>query len=415
MAPMTSITIGRGAAIPSRYVNRHGLVTGPTGTGKTVSLQKLIEGLSEAGIPVFAADVKGDLAALARSCPARLLDVYGEQGQPFRVPLHAIGADLLARAMELSDVQAGCLEIVFAFAAARNMPLDTIGQMRTALAATMANREAVNVQFGLVAPVSIGAIQRALLRLETQGAGRFFGSPGFDIGTLLHPSTVSILAADRLLMSPRLYSALLLWLLRELFVRLPEVGDQPTPRLVFVFDEAHTIFSDCPPALLRQIEQTVRLIRSKGVGVFFASQSTADIPTIVREQLSTRIEHERDLGVGRARFATVNDQGMPKAPVIVRPDLPACPLGALSADERAAVIARNVQELEGHGNLPCRVANSNLRFPWGAPSLWITLALSLVGFTGIYSGRAVLLGCLLVLAAAVAGAAFEERWKKGRL
>lgn len=332
---MTNIPLSRHAGIPARYANRHGLVTGATGTGKTVTLQKLIEGFSAAGAPVFAADVKGDLSALARSSPARFLDVFGQQGEPLRVPVKAMGADLLSRALELSDAQAGCLEIAFAFAESISYPLDNLAQLRALLALMLDSRETISREFGLVSGTSIGAIQRGLLRLESQGAGQFFGAPGFDIADLINkPGLVSILVAEKLLHSPRLYSALMLWLLNELFRRLPEVGDLERPRLVFVFDEAHTLFTDCPPALLRSIEQTARLIRSKGVGIYFASQSPLDVPEIIRGQLATRVEHDRTLGVGRAHFVTIGENGAPTPRMLIKPDLPACPLGALNEQER---------------------------------------------------------------------------------
>jgi hypothetical protein len=308
---------------------------------------RLAESFSAAGVPVFVADVKGDLSALARSCPAQLLDVYGEAGAPLKVPVSAMGADLLARALELTDVQAGCLEIGFAYAGAAGLPLSTLRDLRALLRDMLIHRQSIGAEFGLISPASVGAIQRALLRLETQGAGQFFGAPGFDIAALMAPvysvgnvasGLVSILAAEKLLHAPRLYSALLLWLLRELFQRMPEIGDLEKPRLVFVFDEAHTLFSDCPAPLLRQIEQTVRLIRSKGVGVYFASQVPADIPELIRAQLATQIRHDRRHGVGRAEFHTLTDSGMPAAPIMVRPDLPTCQLGALTGQERAPLM-----------------------------------------------------------------------------
>lgn len=305
------------------------------------------------GVPVFAADVKGDLSALARTCPAQLLDVYGRDGAPLRVPVSGFGPDLFARALELSEVQAGCLEIGFAYASARGLPLDTLQDLREICGAMVADRQAVSAQFGLVTPASVGAIQRAVLRLETQGAAVFFGAPAFDIATLLDPAgVISILSAERLLHAPRLYSALLLWLLRELFQRLPEVGDMDKPRLVFIFDEAHTIFADCPAALLRSIEQTARLIRSKGVGIYFASQSPADLPEIIRNQCATRIQHDRALGVGRAHFETLDKNGAPSVRQLIRPDLPNCPLGALSHDERARFIPPVVEILPPASRAP---------------------------------------------------------------
>lgn len=335
---MTMIPLNASTGIPARYANRHGLVTGPTGTGKTVTLQTLIEGFSAAGVPVFASDVKGDLGALAHSCPHQFLDVYGQEGAPLRVPVWAFGADLLARALELTDAQAGCVEVGFAYADARGLPLDTLADLRALLAAMLGEREAISREIGLVGGASIGAVQRALLRLENQGAAHFFGVPGYDIADLMRePGRVSILSAEKLLHAPRLYSALMLWLLRELFQRLPEIGDMDRPRLVFVFDEAHTLFADCPAPLLRSIEQTARLIRSKGVGIYFASQAESDIPELIRAQLATRVEHARELGVGRARFTTLNASGQPTPPVVISPALPKCPLGAFEGPKGGKV------------------------------------------------------------------------------
>ncbi|WP_292234586.1 helicase HerA-like domain-containing protein [Mesorhizobium sp.] len=321
------------AGIPLRYANRHGLITGPTGTGKTVSLMRIAEQFSKQGVPVFLADVKSDIAALSRSCPAEILDLFGQAGKPLSASVASFGADLMARALDLSDAQAGALEIAFAFAADRRLPLNTLADLRACLAAVLAERESVSIAYGQVSSASVGVIQRALLRLETQGAARFFGSPAFDVAELLEPSRVSILAADKLMSAPRVYSAFLLWLLAELYNRLPEIGDQDRPRLVFFFDESHLLFQDCPLPLLRRIEQTVRLIRSKGVGVFFVSQSAGDVPQLVREQLATRIEHDRTLPVGVARFQSIDASGRPTPILTVKADLPTCQLGALSETE----------------------------------------------------------------------------------
>lgn len=395
---MTYANLSAKAGIPLKYANRHGLITGATGTGKTVSLMRLAESFSMQGVPVFAADVKGDLSALARTCPAQLLDVYGRDGAPLRVSVSSFGADLFARALELSEVQAGCLEIAFAYANARGLPLDTLQDLRAICGAMVADRQAVSAQFGLVTPASVGAIQRAVLRLETQGASSFFGAPCFDIATLLDiepggpgpEGVVSILAGERLLHAPRLYSALLLWLLRELFQRLPEIGDMSKPRLVFIFDEAHTIFSDCPAALLRSIEQTARLIRSKGVGIYFASQSPADLPEIIRNQCATRIQHDRALGVGRAHFDTLDNNGAPSARQLIQPILPSCALGALSDEERARFIPAVAEILPTASHAP-RVRVGLILSLFAAfvaclvafflsPSVWLAvLALALIG------------------------------------
>lgn len=328
------IRLNATTGIPARYANRHALIAGPTGTGKTVTLQKLTESLAQAGVSVFAPDIKGDFAALARSCETRFLQPLTGPGQPCRVPVWAMGADLLSRALELSEAQAGALEIAFRHADDTGAPLDTLGDFRALLSAMSADTESV-AHLGYVTRASIGTIQRALLRLESQGAADLFGAPGFDVADLLSPGLVSILDASALYHSPRLYGALMLYLLRDLARRLPELGDMDKPRLALVIDEAHCLFHEASPALLRSIEATARLIRSKGVGLYFASQSPADIPPVVREQCATRIEHAREYGVGNALFASLDNQGKPTAPRMIRPDLPQAPLGALSPEESA--------------------------------------------------------------------------------
>lgn len=312
--------LGLNAGIPLKYANRHGLITGPTGTGKTVSLMTLAESFSAAGVPVFAPDVKGDLTALARSCQTRLYDPFNGM----RVELWRFGPDLLARALNLSDTQAGCLEVAFAYADDIGAPLDTLEHVRVLLTHIGASPESV-AEFGHVTRASVGTIQRAFLRLEKEGAGAFFGPSTFDLSDILE-NRVSLLKADRLLQTPRLYGALLLYLLRELQARLPESGDMAKPRLVFMFDEAHTVFADCPAHLLRAIEATARLIRSKGVGIYFASQEPGDVPDVIRAQCATVLEHKRELGVGRAEFVTLDRTGKPTTPRVIKPDLPKCPL-----------------------------------------------------------------------------------------
>lgn len=345
---MTLARISSTAGIPLKYANRHGLITGPTGTGKTVSLMTLAESFSAAGVPVFAPDVKGDLTALSQSCPARLLDPFdGPQ-----VPLWAMGPDLLARSLGLTDAQAGALEIAFACADQIGAPLDTLEQGRQLLAHIAKDPEMV-ADLGHVSRASLGTIQRAFLRLASEGAGKFFGPNRFDVESLFQGGLVSILKADELLQSPRLYGAFLLYLLRELQTRLPELGDMDKPRLVFIFDEAHTIFSDCPPHLLRAIEATARLIRSKGVGIYFASQSPADVPQVIRDQCATRIEHSRDLGVGKAMFSTLDARGNPTTPKVIRPSLPKCPLGAapMASEGPPPPVATNGQDMTRAGHI----------------------------------------------------------------
>lgn len=332
---MTAAHIGPNAAIPLRYLNRHGLVTGPTGTGKTVTLQTLIESMAQAGVSVIAPDVKGDLSALARSCQTQFLQPLTGPGVPCRVPVWALGADLLSRALELTEAQAGALEIAFAFADETGAPLDTLAHFRALLASLSAAPDSV-AHLGHVTRASVGTIQRALLRLEAQGAGVMFGAPGYDVESAMAPGLVSILDVSQLYHSPRLYGALMLYLLRDLSRRLPECGDLDKPRLCLVIDEAHCLFHEASPALLRSIEATARLIRSKGVGLYFASQSPDDIPAIVRDQCATTIAHSRDLGVGRAAFRTLDNSGNATESRIIRPDLPQCPLGPLAEAERPA-------------------------------------------------------------------------------
>ena len=333
---MTAARIGPNAAIPLRYLNRHGLITGPTGTGKTVTLMTLIESMAQAGVSVIAPDTKSDLSALARSCQTQFLQPLTGPGVPCRVPVWALGADLLSRALELTEAQAGALEIAFAFADETGAPLDTLAHFRALLASLSAAPDSV-AHLGHVTRASVGTIQRALLRLESQGAGQLFGAPGFDVESAMVPGLVSILDVSRLYHAPRLYGALMLYLLRDLARRLPELGDMDKPRLCLVIDEAHCLFHEASPALLRSIEATARLIRSKGVGLYFASQSPDDIPAIVRDQCATTIAHSRDLGVGRAAFRTLDNSGNATESRIIRPDLPACPLGPLAEAERPAM------------------------------------------------------------------------------
>lgn len=331
---MTIASLNTRTGIPLRYANRHGLITGATGTGKTISLMRLAEQFSAQGVPIFISDVKSDIAALARSCPVTMLDLFGAQGDKIGITFARMGADLVSRALELSDIQGATVEVAFAFARDRNSRIDTIKDFRSLLAVMSTQRHAISSHYGQVSPASIGVIQRALLRMESQGGTQFFRAPCFDIAALLQPGRVSILAAERLMQSPRLYGAFLLFMLSDLYARLPEIGDVDKPRLVFFFDEAHLLFTDCPPALLRKIEQTVRLIRSKGVGVYFVSQSVDDVPQIIREQLAHRVEHDRTLAVGTARVVTMDSNGRPLKCGVQRIDLPKCPLGALRDDER---------------------------------------------------------------------------------
>ena len=302
-----------------KMANRHGLIAGATGTGKTVTLQVLAETFSQAGVPCFMADMKGDLSGISQTgqmsgfiekrcsefgienpqfngSPVCFYDVFGEQGHPMRTTISNMGPELLARLMELNEVQAGVLTILFKVADERGLLLLDLKDLRSMLTYIADHASDLTKKYGNVSSASVGAIQRALLALENQGADKFFGEPEFDIMDLLQCSAdgkgiMSVLAADKLMLNPKLYSTFLLWLLSDLYVRLPEVGDQALPRLVFFFDEAHTLFTDTPKSLVDKIEQVVRLIRSKGVGVYFVTQNPTDIPDSVLAQLGNRVQH----------------------------------------------------------------------------------------------------------------------------
>ncbi len=381
-----------------KLANRHGLVAGATGTGKTVTLMTLAEGFSRIGVPVFMADVKGDVAGLAvpgdigdklreraemigvdaygpEASPVVFWDIYGKLGHPVRTTVSEIGPTLLARMLELNDTQSGVLDIVFKLADDRGLLLLDLADLRALLALVAEERKAVSAQYGLVSTPSIGAIQRALLRLESDGGEAFFGEPALELADIMRTTTngrgvISIMAADKLILKPRLYSSFLLWMLSELFETLPEVGDLDRPKLAFIFDEAHLLFDDAPPALLQRIEQVVRLIRSKGVGVYFCSQFPDDVPDNVLGQLGNRVQHAlraytpRDqkavrtaaetfvanpgldvaktigqLGTGEALVSTLQGKGapMPVEQTLVAP--PRCRMGAITEAERERVRA----------------------------------------------------------------------------
>ena len=305
-------------SINGKMANRHGLIAGATGTGKTVSLQVIAESFCQAGVPCFMADMKGDLSGISQvgrmsgfiekrlpefgienpqfqACPVRLYDVYGEQGHPMRATISQMGPLLLARLMELNETQAGVLNIVFRIADERGLLLIDIKDLRAMLDWVSQHAKEYRTKYGTVTSMSIGSIQRALLQLESQGADKFFGEPSFDIYDLMQceggKGIMSVLAADKLMMQPKLYSTFLLWLMSELYSTLPEVGDLPQPKLVFFFDEAHMLFTDTSKALLDKIEQVIRLIRSKGVGIYFITQSPSDIPENILGQLGNRVQH----------------------------------------------------------------------------------------------------------------------------
>lgn len=305
-------------SICGKMANRHGLIAGATGTGKTVTLQVLAETFCQAGVPCFMADMKGDLSGISQAgsmsgfiekrcaefgienpefkpCPVRFFDVFGEQGHPMRSTVSNMGPQLMSRILGLNETQEGVMNIVFRVADDRGLLLIDIKDLRSMLAYVSEHASEYTATYGNVSPASIGAIQRALLTLENQGAEKFFGEPSFDIYDLIQceqgKGVMSVLAADKLMMNPKLYSTFLLWLLSDLYAQLPEVGDMDLPRLVFFFDEAHTLFDDTSKALVDKIEQVIRLIRSKGIGVYFVTQNPTDVPDSIASQLGNRVQH----------------------------------------------------------------------------------------------------------------------------
>ncbi|HKY21837.1 MAG TPA: helicase HerA-like domain-containing protein [Vicinamibacterales bacterium] len=403
MASASSILLGKGEQpvyLHPAYGNRHGLVAGATGTGKTVSLMVIAEGFSRIGVPVFMADVKGDVAGLAlpgasnekiqqriaqigveghtpEANPVVFWDLYGKSGHPVRTTISELGPTLLGRILEVSDAQAGALEVAFKLADDRGLLLLDLDDLRALLTFVAENRKEISTSYGLVSPQSIAAIQRGLLSLEREGAESLFGEPALELTDLLRTDLagrgiINVLAADQLILKPRLFSTFLLWLLSELFENLPEVGDLDKPKLVFMFDEAHLLFSDAPPALRDRVEQVVRIIRSKGVGVYFCSQYPDDVPNEILGQLGNRVQHAlraytpRDqkavraaaetfvpkkgfdvaevistLGVGEALVSTLQEQGvpMPVERTLMAP--PRSRIGAITPEERATVRARS--------------------------------------------------------------------------
>jgi len=383
--------------------NRHGLITGATGTGKTVTMQTLAHGLSSIGVPVFMADVKGDFSGIAKpgggnpkvlerfksfnmeprfaACPVAFWDVYGESGHPVRATISDMGPLLLARLLGLNDTQEGVLALVFKIADDAGLLLLDAKDLRAMLQHVGDNAAQFTTAYGNISAASIGAIQRGLLSLEAQGADRFFGEPMLNIADLMQTEggkgTVNVLAAEKLMNSPKLYSTFLLWMLAELFEQLPEVGDVDKPKLVFFFDEAHLLFSEAPKALLEKIEQVVRLIRSKGVGVYFVTQNPLDIPESVLGQLGNRVQHAlraftprdqkavksaaetmrpnpklkidkviTELGVGEALVSFLDEKGTPMVTERAFVVPPASQVGPLSDAERRSIIEKST--LHGH-------------------------------------------------------------------
>jgi DNA helicase HerA-like ATPase len=376
----------RPITLPLKFGNRHGLIAGATGTGKTVSVLRLVEGFAKAGVPVVIADVKGDVAGLGMAgamnpklqarldalklsdfgfaaLPVAFWDLFGVNGHPLRTTVSEIGPTLLSRILELSDAQGGVLDIAFALADAEGLLLLDMDDLRALLGFIGENRELISKTYGLVSSQSLAALQRALLKFEQEGARSLLGEPALQLGDLMRT------APDG---RGTVYASFLLWLLSELFETLPEVGDLDKPKLVFVFDEAHLLFADCPPSLQQRIEQVVRLIRSKGVGVYFCTQSPSDIPDVVLAQLGHRIQHAlraftprdqkavrvaaetfvpnpaldtaraiSELGVGEALVSTLQGGGQPSMVERTLMAPPGCRLGAISPDERAALRAQS--------------------------------------------------------------------------
>src|ERR1700756_2368062 len=391
--------------LPPKMANRHGLIAGATGTGKTVTLQTLAENFSARGVPIFMADVKGDLAGLSQpgannpkvlerarelkiddfkgeACPVVFWDVFGEQGHPVRATVSEMGPLLLGRLLELNETQEGVLNMVFKIADENGLLLLDLKDLRSMLQYVADNADRFKTQYGNISAASAGAIQRSLLTLESQGADKFFGEPALNLDDLIQTQSgkgvINILAADKLMQkSPKVYATFLLWMLSELFENLPEIGDPEKPKLVFFFDEAHLLFTDIEPAVQQKIEQMVRLIRSKGVGVYFVSQNPLDIPDVVLGQLGNRVQHAlraftpRDqkavtaaaetfrqnpklkveavltqLEVGEALVSMLDESGAPEIVERAKIVPPRSQIGAITADQRQEIISSSV--LAGH-------------------------------------------------------------------
>ncbi len=386
-------------SIVGKMANRHGLVAGATGTGKTVTLQVLAESFCQVGVPCFMADMKGDLSGISQpgrlsgfiekrmpefgienpefqSCPVRFFDVFGEQGHPMRATVSQMGPDLLGRLMELNDIQAGVLHIVFRIADDRGLLLLDMKDLRAMLNYVAEHAAEFTTSYGNVSSASVGAIQRALLALESQGADKFFGEPSFDIYDLLQceggKGIMNVLAADKLMLQPKLYSTFLLWLMSELYSTLPEVGDMDLPKLIFFFDEAHMLFDGTSKAMVDKIEQVIRLIRSKGVGIYFVTQSPTDIPESILGQLGNRVQHAlraytpkdqkavrtaaetfrpnpafstadtiMNLETGEALVSFLDEKGAPSIVERAKILFPLSQIGAISESQRSEIIKRS--------------------------------------------------------------------------
>ena len=387
-----------------KMANRHGLIAGATGTGKTVTLQVLAETFSQAGVPCFMADMKGDLSGISQpgklsgfiekrmpefgienprfsGCPTRFFDVFGEQGFPMRATISAMGPQLLARLMELTEVQSGVLNAVFHIADDNNLLLIDLKDLKLMLDFVGKNAARFTTEYGNIAAASIGAIQRAVLQIESEGGDKFFGEPAFDVEDLFAVEdgrgVMNVLAADRLMMNPKLYSTYLLWLMTELYAKLPEVGDLELPKFVFFFDEAHMLFDGTSKALVDKIEQVIRLIRSKGVGIYFITQVPSDVPVSVLAQLSNRVQHALraytpqdqkavraaaqtfrtnpsfktedailDLGTGEALVSFLDEKGAPCVVERAKILFPLSQIGAITPGQRMDIQAAAPRKLK---------------------------------------------------------------------
>ena len=386
-------------SITGKMANRHGLIAGATGTGKTVTLQVMAETFCQAGVPCFMADMKGDLSGISQvgkmsgfiekrlpefgienpqfqACPVRFFDVFGEQGHPMRATISQMGPQLLSRLLQLNETQDGVLNIVFRIADERGLLLIDLKDLRSMLDWVSKHAKEYTTKYGNISTTTVGAIQRALLQLENQGADKFFGEPSLDIYDLMQTEggkgVMNVLAADKLMMQPKLYSTFLLWLMSELYSTLPEVGDLPMPKLIFFFDEAHMLFKDTSKALVDKIEQVIRLVRSKGVGVYFVTQSPDDIPEAIAGQLGNRILHGLraytpkeqkavkaaaqtfranpnfnteaailELGTGEALVSLLDEKGAPCIVERAKILFPLSQIGAITDDQRNDLIRKS--------------------------------------------------------------------------
>ena len=389
-----------------KMANRHGLIAGATGTGKTVTLQVLAETFSQAGVPCFMADMKGDLSGISQpgklsgfiekrmpefgienpefaGCPTRFFDVFGEQGFPMRATVSAMGPQLLARLMELTEVQTGVLNAVFRIADDNNLLLIDLKDLKLMLDFVGKNAAQFTTEYGNIAPASIGAIQRSVLQIESEGGNQFFGEPAFNVEDLFAVENgrgvMNVLAADKLMLNPKLYSTYLLWLMTELYANLPEVGDLELPKLVFFFDEAHMLFDGTSKALVDKIEQVIRLIRSKGVGIYFITQVPSDVPVNVLAQLSNRVQHALraytpqdqkavraaaqtfrpnpsfkteeailDLGTGEALVSFLDEKGAPSVVERAKILFPLSQIGAITPGQRMDIQATAPKKLKDY-------------------------------------------------------------------